>query len=178
MRPALRGFWLLSGCTALALMVGAATELQAHRQLAWVETWVEEGSRPAETPRADEAIASWLRPWTETYLRERGLSPKSALPLQRCARDFLTALDHVSDTANVVRFDHIEKAVSDATLCTRPPIGDDHATDFVKQLRSRWGAWLQRQRDAQQPADEVTPPGLGRLAPPTEAIRNDDPPED
>ena len=116
---------------------------RAHGQLGWVEGWVEDGARPRKSARAQRAIDSWLRPWVETFLRERGKDAQAADDLERCAAGFLVAMDRASDTANVVRIEPIEQAARRAVECARSPVGERDAGSFVQALRTRWGDGLQ-----------------------------------
>ncbi len=143
MRPALRGFWLTASAVTLALVVVGATLLNAHRQLSWAEAWVEQGSQRHASERAQRAIDGWMRPWVETFLRERGLEATGAEPLSLCASELIVAMDGVSEGANVVRQGSLDRALNRAKDCVGPTLSPPEDQRFVKELRLRWGRWLQ-----------------------------------
>jgi hypothetical protein len=164
-RDPLRPARLLAASITMALVVSGAVLWQADRRLDRLEGWVERGSAAPVSPRAEAALASWVRPWIETYLRERDLPSKAADPLEHCARELLLALDPLSESANVVRHRSIEGAGNEAVFCARPPLGSQHAVGFVQAIRARWGLWLQEEYGVEQAVTDDAPPGIRRVAP-------------
>lgn len=158
MSSRLRGFWLLSAAVGLAVLAAAATLVKAELQLRWLEAFVEQDGASSARARADQALDQWGHAWLDTWLRDRNLAPGAAAGLVPCVQDLLYALDEVSVSVNVVRFEVLQGGRVAAETCAADFMDPEQAQAFARALELRWGTFLE-QRSDRSPGRPVRPGG-------------------